>query len=761
MAHVSPIVDEASAKVLQSYVARVTLAKEGRNDSFVRKFYASFQWLTSKCWEDYADRFLKAVTLPEALIHSEIHQPSALAMDLAIDAVGRCHVCVAIAIFLRKNDRVFGNCFEKLSKAHAKSVLKLRSGVLKRVRFHLMMTHPELDFIALAQPPAPKNSRDQQQDPELDFVALAQPPAPRNGRGQQQESVIEGFGAARFGLVAYSHLARELLLFILLDTLLMESGNVTVKPEALGSVMDCRKPNLPNDVPLDIFDSVILPFYADIGQWTKRLAGATDGSLEFEDGFDPGNDAGALPHAALGPEKTRLRALVKKLNAQFEMASAEGEEKAKLLVTLAKTRDQLAVVEHQILAEMKSQSLLSGDPELYRQLDLLLTFVKEVETRGTEVWGPNDSRALFRDVFRLRFALGLMSFMGRTKLLASDHVATLARMFDLHRDPITGNALAFLKENPSTEPWGEKRSDGRHFYGVLKALADTLSPTRNAVPAPDRSEDVQSLLAQIAPLLPQKLHAIPRPEIGPVGWETELYGWAFGVQEALQSESRRRVDVCSSLAALSSVLIEMLLPSPESALNLCVDLVNQALPKGEPQLHVPASTLADRREFSRHVQNIQHSPDDLVTKGALTLLDDLMAALLRKDAQKALDELDSERRNAIKAMLKRSDSVPDQPDERFLYDFFTQKWADTQPLGDKERWQYLAYRLSHDLEISAYAEIYAVVSRHIASSLASPLRDLRQFYASIQSRPDFESALGDFRHSLGLLRAPRAPRSAS
>lgn len=816
-----PLGEMAGTRILRRYVHGISVVPKGRTSSFACKFLTSFQVSVRhpNCIRDYAGRLLGPVTLDEAEVHSE-RTASPLTADLAIAKRDHWYACAAIAIFLREEDIVFGKCFERLPAEGITAVKDSRVAILKRIRFYLM-ARPDIHFIAVTQLTTKGTSN------------------------QSQNGVIEGFGAVRFGVSGYSHLAREMLLFILIDTLLKARANDPIQRKTLDAIIANLTAERLNDKPTSLFDSVLLPFFSDLKWSTTRANMASTTHVQYDQQQHAAShlDACATPPpkrkeiADIGTriremeglladidikarELPKLEDLLRRKRDEREKlcdeerravgdidAYAKGEEIERIdgqIRTIKATLDEIktkvaerpwiddllrrktkerARTSGRMLTAMQSRPLQGAGLELQRDLELLTSFVNSVEECGEHLRKPRAGQALFKNIFRLRFALGLMSFRREEKFNAEHHVQVLGAMFDLTNDSITGDALAFIQGNSAREPWGIARPDGQYFYGVLQKLAEehlqklakehTCTPFSS--PQTVRHGGVESLLAAIDADLRQQFlqylsqrpridadlqqrflqHLSQRPSIDATNGESDLYIWAFVTHQCLPACGF--ASSCFKLRALCEMLTDLLVAAPDQALLHCVLLANEALPKNdkkEPPLVVPPPSQYDGMvAFRNRIKTLLDDPDRLVNDvsdkqmGALNLLDELMTKVCLQAAAAA----------QIKKPNATNTPAADGGEKtraKFIFDFFTEKYAASQAVADRDRWEYLAYRLTQTVKTQVYARIYALVSHDIVTKLPAPLKDLQATYDYILRRPEFKIAMSDLYEKLELAQPP-------
>lgn len=791
-----PLGEVAGARILRRYVHLISVVPKGRTSSFACKFLTSFQVSVRhpKCIHVYADRLLGPVTLDEAEVHSE-RTASPLTADLAIAKRDHWYACAAVAIFLRQKDTVFGKCFECLPAEGIKAVERSRDAILKRIRFHLMMARPDTHFIAATQLTTKATSN------------------------QQQGMVIDGFGAVRFGVSGYSHLAREMLLFILIDTLLKATANDSIQRKTLDAIIANLADERLNNQPTSLFDSLLLPFFSDLKWFSTRANVASTKHVQYDQQYHAAShldacvtpppkrkeltdigtqikemkelladiDIKARKHLeieaslrrkrdereklcdeerrrvgdgdayAKGGEIERIDEQIRTIKATLNEIETQIAERPSIELRLREKLKERARTSGRILAAMQSRPLLVADLELQRDLELLTSFVDSVEECGEHLPGPRASQALFKNVFHLRFALSLLSFLREKKFKAKLHVQVLGAMFDLTNDSMTGDAQAFIQGNPAREPWGIAKSDGQYFYGVLQKLAEEHTCTPFSSPQTVRHEGVKSLLAAIDADLRQKFpqYLSQRPSIDTTHGEADLYLWAFVTQQCLPA--RGFASLCFKLRALCEMLTDLLVAAPDQALLHGVLLANEALPKNdrtEPPLVVPPLSQFDGMvAFRNRIETLLDDPDRLVNDvsdkqmGALYLLDELMTKVCLQAAPAA-------QINKPNAANTPAVDGGEKTRAKFIFDFFTEIYAASQAVADRDRWVYLAYRLTQTVKTPVYARIYKLVSHDIATKLPAPLKDLQATYDYILKLPEFKIAMSDLCDKLGLAQPP-------
>ncbi len=349
--------------------------------------------------------------------------------------------CIAATIYLRPGDPICGNLYKDKDLAeHRGQIAYARRRVLKRLRA-LLQAREDLAVIA----------------------------ASRLGD-------VEGHGAERVGVKAFSHHARESLLFALCALLLdrNDRSNPTHSVRAFCAALDSLINRLDNPdqgglkeltaPPLQVpenhsalFQALRIPILTDLkfAEQTLHMWNLGNHATAANPGIADGIhvDPEDLRPAELAHQVRALEAEHKTLAHQLGEPSAEsGEEADAIMRRIERIQTQIAAHRAE-LARRRHSKLLPAARERVRLYYPVLLKILELMDACDQALTMAGQAVPARDLGRLCFAAQRISFLVErryTYATRAQMVRDLSRVFQATQDPATGDALAAFERFAAT-----------------------------------------------------------------------------------------------------------------------------------------------------------------------------------------------------------------------------------------------------------------------------------------------------------------------
>ncbi len=581
--------------------------------------------------------------------------------------------CAVILLFLRDHPPQAGQgaLFGQLARfwAGLPEELKARVAVVRRQQL------ARLRFFLMS-------------DPALAFLATAQP------RGEAaDDGAPAGYGAARIGVVGYSHLARVVILFALLESL--AGGDVVQALAAPPTVDRC-----PDDLRA-LYAGVCRSLHFEIAQIERKR------SLRVpEVPLDTTGGAGLL--AAFGGGATDV----------WDPAgwTATGSREAR----------------------RRSSPILAADSGLAACRDGVARVVRAAEERCRDlrsarraglVFGEGHGREItFASLLRLHYAFQLMSFLRARHYAAADReqmFRDLERCLGATRRPELGAALAVARSMSARQLFGERFVSRRNRF--VREVLEAPGPRRHGLHSGSAVREHLRVLEARGGLRPPA--AVCRD--GDEAARLHLCAWALARHdEALHPGIRARLD------SLLRTLDDEIEARPEAHVRAGLRALSDAAredPSGRLG-HAFACAGFDPAALVRDARRLD---------AAQGLVPRLLAVVERLEGASGLAR---ERClcAVVAAVVRAWGSLSaggHLPPVREVKRFFSMKYAANQPVREQEAWLFVASSLAMEEGLAGYGECFVGISTSVGEWRGPPGQGagpMTGLYRTLCSRDDWQ-----------------------